>query len=93
MPGRRRRRICTEPGQGGEDLTGRAGIGARANAAARGRERKARARRLGETRMRTRTRLRDELLNKEIESLTGLRFQDLKDSSVKTWRKDTSVET
>ena len=57
--------------------------------------RKARARRLGETRtrMRTRTRLRDELLNKEIESLTGLRFQDLKNSSVKTWRKDTSVET
>ena len=29
----------------------------------------------------------------EIESLTGLSFQDLKDSSVKTWRNDTSVET
>ncbi len=37
--------------------------------------------------------VRHEMLNKEIESLTGLGFQDLKDSSIKTWRKDTSVET
>ncbi len=36
---------------------------------------------------------RHEMLNKEIESLAGLGFQDLKDSSIKTWRKDTSVET
>ncbi len=37
--------------------------------------------------------VRHEMLNKEIESLAGLGFQDLKDSSIKTWRKDTSVET
>jgi hypothetical protein len=42
----------------------------------------------GETR-----KVRHEMLNKEIESLAGLGFQDLKDSSIKTWRKDTSVET
>ncbi len=37
--------------------------------------------------------VRHEMLNKEIESLAGLGFQDLEDSSIKTWRKDTSVET
>ena len=36
---------------------------------------------------------RNEMLNNEIESLTGLGFQDLKDFSIKTWRKNTSVET